>query len=673
MQTRLVFSGSGFVANARLDTMAGCAAIAIMVMASGVNATSSDPTQRYSSVGPGSSPSVVVDSVNLTEVAEKITTGLYLGAVVTTPAIAEGIQKAADVWGLHVDLFIEHDPTKLEQTAIELARNGAVAVIVEPHTSQDTSALLTTLQSERAKRSAPVPLVQVAATHYTGSGAAAGLKSDFDEGFDAVQKARNQILPMIPKFDEIFPIIFPISPLPDHFFQASKFPYPEPLIRSVRTVSSRSASTHAHTSCHSAALLGNMIHRTSSVDPDVLLIGFEGGNLSVRPEPGAISRDKLSAIMTSYVLGIRGDQSVQRDLLSENDGRETSVFKPTIHAPEELENALKSWVSEGRIKGYRFVGSDQVLINGLKGSDRLFRASFFLISSDQKLVKPHVQLVVDRFGRWALETISTQQFRQILSEVPLDTAKSGSAMMQALDRPSPAEVEQIEPAKVHFIGRPMIDTPANARGGLLNAAGGSVGTVVGFELGSLLFEVDPKKEVTYKPYVLTVEGGFLVVTPESELSAETLRKRVKRLDFDERGPLGSDQTLLITLEDGSTVQFRRTLLQQGHLDSALASFKAQGWISGWEFSGARGQGLEANVILYNFLGKNRKFMSSLNTWPSTDFGSTAKLQWYVDGMQRLNFSLVTPEGWRQEFVEVPIAIPPIPRDMKLYSGISKLD
>ncbi|MCE4540764.1 hypothetical protein LXT12_26395 [Pelomonas sp. P7] len=647
--------------------------LACALIGAAASAQTSQPV-RSNALATGASPSVVVDALNLTEISEKISTGLYIGAVVSSPRIAEGIQKAADVWGLHVDLFVEPNPQKVDQLAADLSHNGAIAVIVEPGTGSSTLAVLkASLLEEKSKRGFEIPVVQVAAARGTGTNRAAALKADFDEGFDALQRARNQILPQIPKFDEIFPIIFPISPLPDHFFQASKFPYPDPLIRSVRTVSSRSASTHAHVSCHAGSLLGNMIHRTSSVDPDVLLIGFEGGNLSIRPEPGAISRDKLSAIMTSYVFAVRGDQSERRDLLSENDGRETSAFKPTIHAPEELEAALKAWVSQAKIAGYQFRGSDEVVIKGLKGKDRRFRASFFLISTDAKLVKPSVELVTDRFGRWALETISTQQFRQVLSEVPMEGAASGQAMIKALDLPSEAERSTIKDTTSTFIGKPLAKVEVQPKGGLLNAAGASVGTVVGFPLGALLYEVDSKKVVTYRPYVLTIEGGFLVVTPEEELTQDLLQKKVSRVDFDERGPLGADQTLWITLEDNHKVQFRRTVLQQGHLDEALAGVKQQGWISGWEYSGARGQGLEANIIVYNFLGKNRKFMSSLNTWPSNDRPATPQMQWYVDGMQRLNFSLLTPEGWRQEFVEVPIAIPPMPRDMKLYSGISKLD
>jgi hypothetical protein len=621
-------------------------------------------------VSNGASPSVVVDSVNLTETAEKIATGLYIGAVVSNAEAARGIQKAGDVWGLHVDLFVEQDAKRIESVATDLARNGAVALIVEVKASNPLSVLMAAVRDQEQRRGFKVPVVRIGQERARRTLPSA--TQPFDQGFEALQVARNDILPQLPKFDETFPIMFPISPLPDHFFQASKFPYPEPLIRSVRTVSSRSASTHAHTSCHSAALLGNMIHRTSSVDPDVFLIGFEGGNLSVRPEPGAVSRDKLSAIMTSYVIGIRGSHSERRDLLSENDGRETSVFRPTIHAPEELESALKGWVAQGMISGYRFASHDEIIIAGLKGRERRFRAAFFLVSSAKRPAQPAIDLVVDRFGRYALETLSTQQFRQVLSEVPLDPPTRGEPLAN-VELASDVEWSAIAATEAKFIGRPLLDTRRQPRGGMINAVGGSVGTVVGYPLGTLLFEIDSKKPVRYPPYVLTLEGGFLVVTPEQPLTSAVIKKVVKRVDFDERGPLGSDQTLTVSLTDGSAVVFRRTVLQAGYLDQALQGIKDQGWISGWEYSGARGQGLEANIVLYNFLGKNRKFMSSLNTWPSTDYASTPRVQWYVDGMQRLNFSLVTPEGWRQEFVEVPIAVPPIPRDMKLYAGVSTLD
>src|SRR6266511_3219775 len=57
-------------------------------------------------------PSVIVDPVTLTEVSERVQTGLNIGAAVNHQNVANGIQKAADVWGLHVDLFVQADSGK---------------------------------------------------------------------------------------------------------------------------------------------------------------------------------------------------------------------------------------------------------------------------------------------------------------------------------------------------------------------------------------------------------------------------------------------------------------------------------------------------------------------------------------------------------------------------------
>ena len=92
----------------------------------------------------------------------------------------------------------------------------------------------------------------------------------------------------------------------------------------------------------------------------------------------------------------------------------------------------------------------------------------------------------------------------------------------------------------------------------------------------------------------------------------------------------------------------------------------------WKYDGSRGRGLNANVLLQQFLGKHRKFMSSLSTWPTHERPVTPIVRFYVDGMQRLNFTFITRQGWRQEFVEVPLQVPPVPRDVELYSGVSSI-
>ena len=631
------------------------------------------PVRHYTD---GQTPSVVVDPISLTQVTERILTGLNVGAVVTDEDVGAGIQKAGDAWGLHIDLFVDKDKGQLSKTVGELAKNGAVAIIVEGLPKESEASVASALEAEGQRRGGKVPLIYIGpsevpfATDFVRTN-----KPGFDDGFAALRRARNQFLALIPKYDELFPIAFPITPLPDTFFQASKYPYPEPVIRSVRTVSSTSASAHAHTSCHAVALLGNMIHRTSKADPEIFLLGFEGGNLSIKALEGATSRDKLSAVMTSYVFAIRGNAGERRDLLSENDRLETSAFKPSVNAPEELQTALGRWKSGGLIKDYRLTAPDEVVIDGFKGASRKFRASFFLISSDRKVSEPQLEIGVDKYGRWVFELITTQRFIQLFSEVPMEVlptpGRSASDTLGRLQLATNEAAVQDSATKIRSIGKPLSPTRA-PRGGTINQAGSTVGAVVGFPLGSLLQRVDDTA-ARFQPYLLTIEGGFLVVTPEKKLTEKTLATPTSRVDFDERGPLGSDQTLTVSLITGEKVIFRRTILHFGYLDQALQQLRDQALISGWEYVGARGQGFGANVVLYNFMGKNRKFMSSLNTWPSGDHGKQPHVQWYVDGMQRLNFSLVTPEGWRQEFVEVPMQVPPIPRDVELFSGKSRLD
>lgn len=621
-------------------------------------------------------PAVHVDPVNLTEVEERILHGLNVGAVVADREAAAGIQKAADVWGLHVDLFIKADPKTRFETLATLARNGVSAIITDEAVAAES--FVSALQEVNSKRGAlgPLPVIVVAPERPKYATDLVEAKPSYDSGFEAFRRARAALLPQIPKYDELFNISFPITPLPDSFFQPTKFPYPEPAIRSVRTVSSTSASAHAHTSCHAVALLGNMIHRTSKIDEEIFLLGFEGGNLAIKAVPGAVTRDKLSAVMTSYVIGIRGNASERRDLLSENDGLETSAFKPAIHVPEELDRALAEWKSAGLIKGYERQGSDEVVLRGFKGADRRFRAAFFMVSSDKPLKQAKLVPGVDGYGRWTFELMSTQGFVQLFGEVPFDppkeTARSPNDLLKRIKLAEPAETARIESSNVGLIAKPLAATPRKPRGGMLTEAGAMVGSAVGFPLGTMLHKVGDAKP-KFQPYLLVVEGGFLTVTPASSIAPKQLNTLVRRVDIDERGPLGSDQTIEVTLVTGEKILFRRTTLNFAYTDRALADLKGQAWISGWEYVGVRGQGLGSNIMLHNFLGKHRKFMSSLNTWPSHDRPARPYVRWYVDGMQRLNFSVVTPEGWRQEFVEIPVKIPPIPRDVQLFTGVSKLD
>lgn len=563
---------------------------------------------------------VYVEPVMLTEVYHRMGPGLNVGAVVAHDDTAYGLQKAADVWGLNLDLFVLDDPAERRSMVQHLVDNFESLVIIEPLPGESWQDL-----QQRAEKNA-VPMKMLAEAEADRYGA----------GFAAIKAARATLLARLPKYDEILPIAFPISPLPDTFFQPSKFPYPRPLVRVERTSEPASASLHAHTSCNMVAQTGNMLHRTSSIDPDLFLMGMEGGNLSLKALPGAVDPEKISAVMTSWVMAVRGADSAARDILVENDGVGTSFFKPALHAPEELEIGLEEWKAKGIIRGFRRLNHEDVLLEGWEGADRILRAGMFIIASDREISKPELTAGVDARGRRTLEFLSTQRFLQQLVELP-STAKAGKAA-------------------------------ARPKGGILTEGGATVAGTVGEPLGSMLRKA-AKYRNPIQPYVLSLEGGFLVVTPEVPLTKKQLETRVSRIDLDLRGPLTSDQTILVTLEDGSKLTLRRTVLDFDQLDDAFAQLRAQGMIADWSYDGARGRGLNANVVLEHFYGKHRKFMSSLCTWPNQEKPDRPTVRFYVDGMQRLNFSFISTEGWRQEFVEVPLQVPPVPRDVELYSGV----
>lgn len=568
-------------------------------------------------------PSVYVERITLSEVHDSVGFGLNIGAIVTTDALARGIQKAADVYGLNLDVFVIQDPRRRLEVAKTLVRSGESLLIMDTQPDEDLATIEKLAQSQR------IPFQVL--------GSLSSSDSLYDRGFAAVTEARASLLPQIPKYDQTVPIAFPVTPLPDNFFQASKFPYPSPLVRAPRTRESVSASVHAHVSCNMVAQTGNMLHRTSSKEPNRLLMGMEGGNLSLHALPGSIDKPKISAVMTSWVLNIT-DAGRRREVLVENNGLESSLFHVGIHAPEELALALEMWRASGKIRAYRFLGNDEVVLEGWGEKDRRLRAGMFLIANEKGIKEPTIIQGKDRYGANTVDFFSTQGFVQQLVEV-------------------------IEP------GKAISDSP---EGGLLTNAGTTVGNNVGKRLSDSLIAV-PQSAAPVTPYILILEGGFLVVTPEAPLRASQLESRVSRIYLDLRGPLTSDQTILMDIESGDRILFRRTVLDFGQLDEALNTLRAMGMIEKWDYEGSRGRGLYANVVLYNFLGKHRRFMSSLSVWPTDERQKDPVVRFYVDGMQRLNFAFMNRDGWRQEFVEVPLRVPPVPRDVALYTGRSSLE
>ena len=596
-----------------------------------------------------SSGAVYVEPIDLTEVYDKAISSLNIGAVVADRSFAAGLQKGADVWGINLDLFIVSDRAEQTELLSFLIDSTKKEIIIDA----DDIGNIEELRDKGKKFGVEITAVELSKVK----------KGErWQVGFNTFAAARARIAESIPKYDEILPIAFPISPMPDSFFQATKFPYPSPVVRVPRTAESISASAHAHASCNMVAQTGNMLHRTSSIDPDVFLMGMEGGNLSLRAMPGAVDPEKVSAVMTSWVIAVRGENSLDRDILVENDGVGSSFFKPAAHAPEELKLVLDDWRHDGVIGDYLFQG-DQIKLLDYEGADRTFLAGMFLIAVETPVSGAAVIPGIDYRGRRTFDFYSTQNFAQQFVEIVAATE------LASYTGPS---VDGISNSEAEPIGEPLVKWEVKPVGGVLTAGGASVGNTVGESLGGILQKV-PQEKPEFQPYVMAIEGGFLVVTPERSIDAKVFESRISRIEMDLRGPLTSDQTVTVTLEDGSDVVFRRTALNFNQIDDALDTLRQQAMVSGWEYDGSRGRGLNANLVLTDFLGKHRKFMSTLSVWPTEEKPDQPVTRFYVDGMQRLNFSFISTKGWRQEFVEVPLKVPPVPRDIELYSDISTLN
>ncbi|WP_340063175.1 hypothetical protein [Ascidiimonas aurantiaca] len=569
--------------------------------------------------------SIYVEPVTLSEVMESSGFNLNIGAIVSDPEYGEGLQKSADVYGLKLDLFVSDDPELRETIAKSLISQNNTYIIMDALPDENLEILKMNAEAsdiifDKVIRISPK-----------------NSRSLFEEGFAALKKARASIVDRIPKYDQILPIAFPISPMPDDFFQPSKFPYPSPLVRVPRTNESLSASVHAHTSCNMVAQTGNMLHYTSNLDKNLLLMGMEGGNLSLYARPGAIEKSKISAVMTSWVLNIQKDKEA-REILVENNGIESSLFHVGIHALEELYECLNKWKEKEIISGYRLLENQNLLLENWKGKNRILKPGMFLVANDHSLNGSAIIEGTDPYGALTIDFFSTQAFVQQLVEIKKENVRQRGS------------------------------TPS---GGILSASGATVGNYFGRPLTEVLEKV-PQKESLVQPYILNIEGGFMAVTPQNGKTLPDTDASLEGFYLDLRGPLTSDQTIQLDTDKETSITFRRTIMNFDEVNYALNTLKTMGIISGWDYEGARGQGLYANIVLYDFLGKNRKFMSSLCIWPTDEIPDRPLVRFYVDGMQRLNFGFLSSKGWRQEFVEVPMRIPPVPRDIDLYSGISKL-
>ncbi|MFP5287739.1 MAG: hypothetical protein ACLGI9_18525, partial [Thermoanaerobaculia bacterium] len=137
---------------------------------------------------------VYVEPVMLTEVYHRMGPGLNVGAVVAHDDTAYGLQKAADVWGLNLDLFVLDDPAERRSMVQHLVDNFESLVIIEPLPGESWQDL-----QQRAEKNA-VPMKMLAEAEADRYGA----------GFAAIKAARATLLARLPKYDEIPPIAFPI-------------------------------------------------------------------------------------------------------------------------------------------------------------------------------------------------------------------------------------------------------------------------------------------------------------------------------------------------------------------------------------------------------------------------------------------------------------------------------
>lgn len=101
--------------------------LSVLAVLSSCTASAQETEKTQGMKQPGSS--VFVDPISLTQVTERILTGLRLGAAVIDQSTADGIQEAADVWGLHVDLFRLNDQRQVSKIAEELMQNGAAVLL----------------------------------------------------------------------------------------------------------------------------------------------------------------------------------------------------------------------------------------------------------------------------------------------------------------------------------------------------------------------------------------------------------------------------------------------------------------------------------------------------------------------------------------------------------------
>jgi len=530
---------------------------------------------------------VYVEPVALTDTAGSLAAAINLGAIVADTGYADGLQAAADGWGLSLDLFVTRDPAERRKLANRLVAAGESLLIIQPVAGEDWE-----------------PVRRDAAERAIGFRMAQTVLTGFRAGFEDLKSARASFATRLPKHQEVMPIACPISPLPDTFFAPAGGPPMHPLVRSDRAAVTPSVPAHARVGSVMVAVVGNLLEHTSATDPGLLLLDLEGGLCSVRGPADATDPGRISPLVTGCQIAVRGPGGQERDVMVEGNGVDPIPFKPAVHAIDEFTAALEAWRKAGTITGYRHISDDSFELDGWKGRTRTVRCELFVRTAPDPVKTPTLTTVQGDSGRLVLEFTSTRRLVQRLVE----TGGPSTVLSSILQR---------------------LAVPAGERG----------------------------------VWLLRVEGGTLAVTPAGPLDPGDLARQVERIDLDLRGPLTSDQTVSVSLVGGARRVFRRTALRGPALDGALATLKGMGLVGGWAFEGVRGRGLEADLVLERFLGRHRRFMSSLVVRPSDGVASVPGIRWWVDDLQRLGFSLTTQDGWEQEFVEVPLRVVPTPRDV----------
>lgn len=558
---------------------------------------------------------IIIEPVSLTEAAGSLSAAVNVGAVVSDTPYAEGLQLAADIWGVNLDLFVTSNPVERQKLADRLLDAGEYAVIHDTLPGEDWTEFRTR---------AGYLMTQCRQTGIDpGKPAAERTKA----GYAELRATRAAIVTRLPKLVEVMPIAAPVSPLPDSFFTGHAGPRAEPLVRMDRAFDSSSAPPRARVGVNAVTVAGHALERTGDGPDAPLLLNLESGLLGVQPAAGATDPAKISTVLTGAVVAIRGPGSSRRDVALEHNASDPSQYASALHAPDEFERLLGEWRRGGRIAGFRRLAPDRWELQGWEGADRTLRAGFFAMATAPEA---KLEAGTDITGRRAIDYTSSLGVVQQLVE----------------EAPGPARRKK---------------TP---KGGRLTTAGATAGGTVGVPLADLLIP-GPSAARDFPASILAVEGGFLAVTPAAPPGAADLNAPVERIDIDLRGPLTLQQTVSAGLAGGKSVVFRRTVLDPAGLDLALGSLESLGLLEGWRYEGVRGRGLGANVVFDAFLGRRRMFMSSLFLRRLAAPPARPRVRFYVDHLHRLAFTHESAAGWAQEFVEIPVRVPPVPRDVVL--------